>query len=227
MTISNRVLHLAGSSFCQPRHLAGSSRFQAQCRVFWDVDNLRPQQLDRRAVAEAVAAIAARHHAIHALDAFGNENSWRRDAALRPALEAAGFTVHCTPIERQAADRAIDDEARRWLHDCDSSNGVSDSSSGFRTAAGRTLILCSGDRGFERLLHDSRALGVATVCIANTRWSCSADERLPWVHMHSEWDGPRGWRLSKWARELEKNGGHERLSSLYRTRDGHSNAMLI
>ena len=183
----------------------------APVRAFWDIDNLRPQQADKQAVAEALAAMAkekARGRAV-ALDAIGNDRSWNR-LGLRAAVEAAGFRTHLAATTWQAADLVIDSMARDWLTE------------GEGAAESKILLLASGDRGFEALLHAARKAGAFTVVVANTRWSAHADERLPWTHMHTSWE-PRGWRLSKWYRELEKNGGRERLSSMYRSRDGHHN----
>ena len=180
--------------------------------MFWDVDNLKPRQANRQAVAEALAAAARARGDDCALEAFGNTRTWDVDfggKGLHPALEAAGFSVRMLPIEDQAVDIAISEAMRSWLK--------------ARAAEGSTstMILCSGDRGFEQLLGDVRAQGARTVVVANTRWSANADERLPWVHRHDDWEGPKGWRPSRWHKELERLGGRESLSSLYRSRDCH------
>ena len=159
--------------------------------VFWDVDNLKPRQANRQAVAEALAAAARARGDDCALEAFGNTRTWDveiGEKGLHPALEAAGFSVRMLPIEDQAVDIAISEAMRSWLK--------------ARAAEGSTstIILCSGDRGFEQLLGEVRRAGARTVVVANTRWSANADVRLPWVHMHDDWEGPRGWRTSRWQK---------------------------
>ena len=176
-----------------------------QCACLWDLDNVQVTQDSAAGLAGLVGGLAAAlgGGAGYVLRGFGNrrtlsapawgpgvldaaldrcEGDWceeDEELATAPVGDAAplrggaaqlvaerGLRVVRVNNEKQRADVHIESEAYKWL---DAGEGMD----------GRSLVLVSGDSGFESLLRRAQSQGVTTVSVQRGRDWHKQHLRLP------------------------------------------------